>query len=198
MTNVKSNCPLFQQQKLSNKQKIENIGLLIESQELRLKALTTMNNIVTAINVNEDVDGNLDGKPVNENQESNVESETAAAPDEFSEFDTQQILSTRLSSDDNLQKDEFISGMFKDEFYAGQVISDCGDRVDAIFMNEESFLGSAKSTFWKWTSNTDCCLIRKICVLRIQPNIDIAIEISTCRCIVYKLMNLEIVKKFVL
>ena len=104
MTNVKSDCPLFQQQKLSNEQKMENIGLLMESQELGLKALAIMDDLVIAINVNEDVDENLDGKPVNENQESNVESETTAAPVETSECDAQQILSTRLSSNDNLQK----------------------------------------------------------------------------------------------
>ena len=56
----------------------------------------TMDDLVTAGNVNEDVDENLDGKPVDENQESNVESETAAAPVEISECDAQQILSTRL------------------------------------------------------------------------------------------------------
>ena len=103
-TNVKSDCPLFKQQKLSNEQKMENIGLLMDSQELGLKALAIMDDLVIAINVNEDVDENLDGKPVNENQESNVESETTAAPVETSECDAQQILSTRLSSNDNLQK----------------------------------------------------------------------------------------------
>ena len=198
MTNVKSNCPLFQKRKLSKEQKMENIGLLMDSHELGLKALTTMDELVTAINVNEDVDENLNGKPVNENQESSVESETAAAPVETSECHAQQILSKRLSPNDNLQKDEFILGMFEDGFYPGQMISDCGDKVDTIFMNEASFLGSAKSTFWKWTSNTDRHLIRKICVLKNRSNIDIAIEVSTRRCIVYKLMNLEIVEKFVL
>ena len=108
-----------------------------------------MDDLVTAVNVNEDVDENLHGKLVNENQESNVESETAAAPVEISECDAQQILSTRLESNDNLQKDEFILGMFEDGFYPGHVISDCGGKVDAIFMNEASFPGSAKSTFWK-------------------------------------------------
>ena len=108
-----------------------------------------MDDLVTAINVNEDVDENLDGKPINENQELNVESETAAAPVETSECDIQQILSTRLSSNDNLQKDEFILGMVEDGFYPGLVTSDCGDKVDAILMNKALFPGSAKSTFWK-------------------------------------------------
>ena len=126
-----------------------------------------MDDLVTAINVNQDVDENLDGKPINENQELNVKSETAAAPVETSECDIQQILSIRLSSNDNLQKDEFILGMFEDGFYPGLVTSDCGDKVDAIFMNKALFPGSAKSTFWKWTSNTDHHLIRKICILKI-------------------------------
>ena len=116
----------------------------------------------------------------------------------LSVIDAQQILSTRLSSNDNLQKDEFILRIFEDGLYPRHVIKDCGDKLDAIVMNEALFPGSAKPTFWKWKSNTDRHLIRKIYILKIQPNIDIAIEVSTCRCIVYKLMNLEIVEKFVL
>ena len=134
MTNVKSDCPLFQQRYLSNKQKMENIVFLMDIHELGLKPFVTMDDLVTAINVNEDVDENLDEKPVNENQKSNVESETPAAPVETSECDAQQVLFTRLSSNDNLQKDEFILGMFENGFYPGQMISDCGGKVDAIFM----------------------------------------------------------------
>ena len=36
MTKVKSDCPLFLQRKLTNEQKIENIRLLMESQDLGL------------------------------------------------------------------------------------------------------------------------------------------------------------------
>lgn len=42
MTKVKSDCPLFLQRKLTNQQKKENIRLLMECQDLGLKAVATI------------------------------------------------------------------------------------------------------------------------------------------------------------
>ena len=190
MTKVKNDCPLFQQRKLTVDKKIENIHLLMDSQELGLKALATMEDLVTAIHRSDDADNNtneaeIDDVPLQDTVD-------IATTDE-----AVNILSMRLSSQDTLSKDDFILGMFVDGFYPGQVLKDCGEAVDAIFMTEATIQGMPKSLMWKWPSTTDRQLMRKVCILKIRPNMDLAREYSTRRCVVYKLMNLELVQKFV-
>jgi len=184
-TMTKNDCPLFQQRKLSNQQKIENISLLMESQDLGLRALATMDDLLKAIGDN----NHLEDQETSPDPESNPQQNEC----DFAE----QVLSTRLSPLDTVAKDEFILGMFEDGFYPGQVVKDCNDKVDAIFMKQATFQNVSKPLYWKWTPQTDRHTIKKICVLKIRPNIDIAVECSTRRCIIYKLLNLELIEKFV-
>ena len=195
MTNVKNDCPLFQQRKLTVERKIENIHLLMDSQELGLKTLATMEDLVTAINDSakteeSSTDNIINDSEINDDVPQNTTGIATAD-------DALNILSMRLSSQDTLLKDEFILGMFEDGFYPGQVLKDCGENVDAIFMREATIQGNLKLSLWKWPSTTDRQLIRKICILKIRPNMDVVLEYSTRRCLVYKLMNLELVQKFV-
>lgn len=124
MTKIKNDCPLFQQRKLSNQQKIENVTLLMESQDLGLKALATMDGLVKAISDNNVCD-----------EEEEAPADNASQP----VCDAEQVLSTRLSSQDKLEKVDFILGMFEDGFYPGQVLKDCGSKVDAIFVEQANF-----------------------------------------------------------
>ena len=88
--------------------------------------------------------------------------------------------------------------MFEDGFCPAQVINDCGDQIDAIFMKEVKRVDSSEPTMslWKWPSLTDRQRMNKACILQIRPNLDVALGLSTSRCLIYKLINLEIVKKF--
>ena len=124
MTNVKNDCP---QRKIDNNRKIENIHLLMDSQELGLKALATMEDLVNAITDSPETELEENGEDDAENEGAQTNCDTANA---------QNILSTRLSTQDKLLKAEFIFGMFEDGFYPGQMLKDCGDKVDAIFMTE--------------------------------------------------------------
>ena len=160
----------------------------MDSQELGLKALATMEDLVNAITDSPETE-------LEENREDGAENDGAQTNCDTA--NAQNILSTRLSMQDKLSKDEFIFGMFEDGFYPGQVLKDCGDKVDAIFMTEQTIQGSLGSSFWKWPSTNDRQLLRKMCILKIRPNLDIASQFSTRRCIVYKLINLELVEKFV-
>ena len=107
---------------------------------------------------------------------------------------TEDILSFRLSPQTMLEKDEFIVAMFENEgFCPGQVISDKGENVEGIFMQK---VGNGDKSLWKWPSSTDKQLVRKMCILKIRPNLDVNITLSTRRCLIYKLLNLELVQKF--
>ena len=70
---------------------------------------------------------------------------------------TEDVLSVRLSPHTVLSKDEFIIGMVEDAFCSGQVINDCGDQIDVIFMKEVKRVDSYEQTMslWKWPSLTD-------------------------------------------
>lgn len=184
MTKVKSDCPLFLQRKLTNEQKIENIRLLMESQDLGLKAVATMEDLIKVIGESNETD---EPHSIPTDQDREIDDDS----------DTEKILSTRLTSQDQLSKDEFILGMFEDGFYPGQVLKDCGDKIDALFMTKATIANSDDLLYWKWPTKTDRQIIRKVCILKIRPNLDIAIELSTRRCIIFKLLNLEFVNKFV-
>ena len=184
MTKVKNDCPLFLQRKLSNDKKIKNLNLLIDSQTLSLRALATMDDLKQAI---QDISGESETEVAEEEQSNDVEERV-----------TESILSTRIAVDDTLKKEEFILGMFEDGFYPGQVVADHGNVVDVIFMTEASSASHAQKSLWKWPSVNDQHMIRKVCILKIRPNLDIMLTLSSRRCIVYKLVNLELVEKFAL
>ena len=106
------------------------------------------------------------------------------------------IPSLRLTKSTVLAKDEYILGIFEDGFCPGQVITDYGDSVDAIFMKEVKLKDTLPKLFWKWMSGSTKQTLRKTCILEICPNSDVVLELSTRQHIIYKLLNLEIVEKF--
>ena len=190
MTKVKSDCPLFLQKKLDTEQKIKNLKLLMHSQELGMKALATMSDLASVINLSTTVtDGNTDSDEIALDAEEITEDDTCLNSEP-------SIPSLRLTQQTVLAKDEFILGVFEDGFYPGQVLQDSGDTVEAIFMQEVVQSNYPSKSFWKWPSRSDRQTLKKVYVLEIRPNIDVVLELSTRRCLIYKLLNLELVEKF--
>ena len=192
MTKVKNDCPLFLQRKINAEEKVKNLKLLMDSQELGLKALATMTDLVSVIN-GSSLPNDATESPDEETDGADNEVETVNDDDRATAED---ILKLRLTPQTVLTKDEFIVGMFEDGFCPGQVIRDCGEQVDAIFM-QKAGKGDSDMSLWKWPSSTDRQLVRKVCILKIRPNLDVVVTLSTRRCLIYKLLNLEFVQKFI-
>ena len=117
MSKVKNDCPLFLQRKVDPKQKLKNLKILIDSEELGLKALATMNDLASAIQ---------EGTPKEEDEETIVdeaENDTVRSP-------SNGVLSLRLAPEELLMKDEFIIGIFEDGCCPGQVVTDSGEKHD--------------------------------------------------------------------
>ena len=200
MLKVKASCPLFLQRKLSIEEKVKNIGLLMKSQELGMKALASMSDLAAAIHNRPEANSqNLEGSIVSESlaEDSNSQEpflESAPPKELVGEVNT---ISLRLSERTNLDVDEFVIGVFENGFFPGQIIEDKGKQVRAMFMTEVFRKDSAPKTYWKWPSPSDIQTLDKDCLFEIRPNIDVVLELSTRRCTIYKMFNLELVEKFV-
>ena len=192
MTKVKGDCPLFLQRKIAVDQKIKNLELLMDSQELGLKALATMVDLADVINSSTEGDEEKE-EAIIETQDSNVADDINSRGDAPS---NENIASFRITAQTPVSENDFIIGMFEDGFFPGQVIDDCGDKIDAIFMEHVARNNHPDRSLWRWPSVTDRQILNKACVLKICPNLDVSSELSTRRCIVFKLLNLELVSKF--
>jgi hypothetical protein len=138
-----------------------------------MKALATMSDLASVINgstpeSNTDSDNVLD-------QEEDAFADDDGIMDACQGHAISDILSLRLTQKTILAKDEFIFGVFEDGFCPGQVIEDYGDKVDAIFMLQTIRNNHPDKSLWKWPSLTDRQILKKVCVLKIRPNLDVAL-----------------------
>ena len=84
-------------------------------------------------------------------------------------------ISLRLTQDTQLERDEFIIGVFEDGFFPGQVIQHNGKLVCATFMKEVTRKDAPSKTYWKWPSPSNIQTLDKDCLLEIRPNIDVSL-----------------------
>ena len=179
-------------------EKVKNIKLLMKSQELGMKALASMSDLAAVIynrpqvNVEDQVRVESLQEGTNETQENHLKQ---AQPKKRAE--EKNMMSLRLTQSTKLDVDEFVIGVFENGFFPGQIIQDNGEQVSTTFIKEVTRKDAVPKTYWKWPSPSDIQTLDKDCLLEIRPNIDIVLDLSTRRCAVYKMFNLELVEKFV-
>ena len=175
-TKVKASCPLFKQMKLSIDEKVRNLESLIESQ-LYLRTLAEMEDLESAIREDSSSDDNAATDNVQAIEELNVSGEESCL----------------------YKEGEFIVGLFTSGIYPGEVTRTSGDMVTADFLIPANVRQSnEQSRFWKRSSEDQAekYEIHKNSVLPIQPVLSLS-KYSTNRTIIYDLVNVDLIMKFV-
>ena len=110
-----------------------------------------------------------------------------------------EIVTTNSDSSSPFKAEEFIVGLFTSGIYLGEVISSSGDMVTADFLLPASVRQSnEESRYWKRSSEDqdEIYEIHKNSVLPIRPVLNLS-KYSTNRIIVYDLVKVDLIMKFV-
>ena len=167
-TKVKSSCPLFRQQKLSIEEKVQNLRSLISTQ-LDLKVLADMDDLESAIREE-------DGVGADQNEDAEM-----------------------IDVSSPYQRGDFIVGLFTSGIYPGEVLSVVGDQVTADFLVAANIRQSTEEArYWKRSSTeqNETYEISKHSILPICPVLAVS-KYSTNRTVVYELLNVDLILKFV-
>ena len=114
MTKIKSDCPLLLQRKINIEQKIKNLKLLMDSQELGSKALAKMSDLASVINGSTTIeDFNTESDELAIDPE-DIANDKTPLNSEYSD----EIPLLRLTQQTVFAKDEFILGVFEDGFFS--------------------------------------------------------------------------------
>ena len=91
---------------------------------------------------------------------------------------------------------EFVIGAFEDGYYPGEIKGIYDETLSIDFLEKISFKGDDRS-FWKWPiMMAENYIIEKPCVLPIRPCLEIAVQYTTKRRVIFELINNEFIEKF--
>ncbi len=136
------------------------------------------------------------------------ESETVTpplAPDVVMEHgsSTSEGDASKLVQDDSqvrqldLECGNHVIALFEDTYYPAEVVDVTDETVKVKCMEPMKRKGGQHFTagdYWIWSSREELHTISKLSILDIYPVLDIMLELSTTRIIVFKLMNNSIIK----
>ena len=103
------------------------------------------------------------------------------------------------SHDEPLQfkENEFVIAMFEDGPYPGEVMSIGDTEVTVNFLKPATVDKKRSFEYWKWPFVNDRHTISNLSILPIRPSLDIAVQFSNNRSVVFQLLNYDLVEKFI-
>ena len=187
-TQVKADCALFKQKKLSIVDKERNLKSLIDTQ-LEFRTMADMSDLESAIMGNVDV---VDLDEIAEDIQPNISEDTASQSEKNRETEVQE------NDIWPPKKGQFIFGLFTDGVCPGEVKKITEDTVNADFLTRTTVPKmNVDESLWKRPSyvHTYNYTLHRNSVLPFYPVVTIN-RFSTHRVIIYQVMNYDLAEKF--